>query len=242
MGPKLQALLDYQDLELQIVDIRRQLERKERAVAAQQAKLDTYRQSLDAERDSIRKVQAEFDELDLDVKARSGHIAKLREHLNTVKTNKEYAAVLAQLNTEKADATRVETRAMDLMAAVDARKAAHAERVASEQPERDRLVALTADLEQTRKIFAARLNSVTALREVAAHSVAPDVLSQFQKLSERYDGEVMAEVVRPNPRRDEFVCGGCNISLRIDVANALRNKDELISCKSCGRILFLKAS
>jgi len=242
MGPKLQALLDYQDLELQIVDIRRQLEQKERAVAAQQAKLDTFRQSLDAEKESIRRVQAEFDEQDLDIKARSAHIGKLREALNSVKTNKEYATILAQLNTEKADAARVESKALELMTTIDARRKALSDRGASEQSERERLTVLTNELEQARKMFAARLASVTNLREVASRNVDAAILNHFTRLSERYDGEVMAELVRPNPRRDEYVCGGCNIALRAEVANALQTKDEPVHCKSCGRILFLKAS
>src|SRR5262245_26604597 len=124
MGPRLQALLAYQDIELQIVDIRRQLERKQRAVEAQRKKLESFRHSLEAEKAEVRKVQAHFDELDVDIKARSGHISKLREHLNTVKTNKEYAAILSQLNTEKADVSRIEQKAMEIMEQVDNRKKA----------------------------------------------------------------------------------------------------------------------
>jgi predicted nucleic acid-binding Zn-ribbon protein len=107
MGAKLEALRELQIIESQIVDIRRQFASKERLAAAQSRKLAELRKSIERERLDIRSAQAEVDAVDLDLKARSANLAKLREHLNSVKTNKEYAALLSQLNNEKADTTRV---------------------------------------------------------------------------------------------------------------------------------------
>jgi uncharacterized protein len=240
MGPKIQALLDFQDVEHQIVDIRRQFERKQRAVDAQQKKLDSFRATLDAERFEINKIQRQFDELDLDVKSRDVQISKLREHLSSIRTNKEYAAVLSQLNNEKADSSRQETKALEIMEQLDARRRAFNERAAGEGAERDRLAALVAELELTRRNFADRLDSLIAQREKLAAAIDPKHVELFNRLSGRHEGEVMAEVVRPNPRLDEFICGGCNISLRMDAANSVRTKDEPNTCKNCGRILYAR--
>jgi len=240
MGARLQALLLLQDIELQIVDIRRQLDRRQRLVTAQRRKLKTARDAIEAERMQVRRSQTEFDELDVDIKGRSANIERLREHLNTVRTNKDYAAILAKLNNEKADVSRLETRALELMQVVETRKQGLAAREQTERAEADRLEELETALEQARASFARRLEQLEEQRRQAADQMDSQASTLFDRLSERYDGEVLAEVERPHPRRDEFVCAGCHMSLRTEVANTLRSRDEIVTCRNCGRILFMR--
>ena len=239
MGAKLQALFALQDIELQIVDIRRQVERKQRRANAQHQRLVAAREAIEAERISVRQSQVEFDTLDMDIKGRSANIDRLREHLNTVRTNKEYATVLARMNNEKADVSRLEARGLQIMQGVDARKQELAEHEQAESVEVERLEDLQAQLEQVRESFAGRLERLETQRQEAGDGIEPRTITLFDSLSERYEGEVLAEVERTNPRRDEFSCTGCHMSLRVEVANMLKSRDEIVTCKSCGRILFM---
>jgi predicted nucleic acid-binding Zn-ribbon protein len=239
MGAKLQALFALQDIELQIVDIRRQLERKKRRVKTQHRKRQAAREAVEVERLSIRKSQAEFDTLDVDIKGRSANINRLREHLNTVRTNKEYAAVLARMNNEKADVSRLESRALQIMQSVEARKQELAHHEQAEAAETERLEDFQAQLEQAQQSFAGRLGRLQKQRDEAAAQTEPKTITLFNRLSKRYEGEVLAEIERTNPRRDEFVCTGCHMSLRVEVVNMLKSRDEIVTCKSCGRILFM---
>ncbi|RMF82007.1 MAG: hypothetical protein D6744_06460, partial [Planctomycetota bacterium] len=90
-----------------------------------------------------------------------------------------------------------------------------------------------------RQTFAGRLEELRREKAAAAEQLEPQVRALFDRLAERYEGEVLAEVQRTNPRRDEFVCGGCHIALRPDVPNTLKIRDEILTCKTCGRILYL---
>ncbi|MFQ5806445.1 MAG: zinc ribbon domain-containing protein [Phycisphaerae bacterium] len=236
----LQALFALQDIELQIVDIRRQLERKQRLARAQTGKLKAARDAIEAERTHVKRAQAEFDELDLDLKGRSANISRLREHLNTVRTNRDYAAVLAKLNNEKADVSRLENRALGIMQAIDARKQELAEHERAESAEAERLRELQAQLEHARESFASRLEELQTQRREALVKIDRNTVTLFKRLSERYDGEALAEVERPDPGRDEFICAGCHMSLRTEVANTLKSRDEIVTCKNCGRILFIR--
>jgi predicted nucleic acid-binding Zn-ribbon protein len=240
MGATLQALLALQDIELQIVDIRRELERKQRLVTAQARKLKAARERIETERANVRRSQAELDELDLDIKGRSANINRLREHLNTVRTNKDYAAVLARLNNEKADVSRLENRALGLLQTIDARKQELAEHQQAESAEAARLEELQARLAEARASFAGRLEHLQAQRQKTVAEIDAKATALFDRLSKHYDGEVLAEVERPNPRREEFVCAGCHMSLRAEVANTLKSRDEIVTCKNCGRILFMR--
>jgi hypothetical protein len=240
MGAKLRALLALQEIELQIVDIRRELKRKQRLVNAQAGKVRATHETIETGLTQVRRSQAEFDSLDVDIKGRSANINRLREHLNTVRTNKDYAAVLAKLNNEKADVSRLESRALQIMQTIEARKQELAQIEEAERAEVGRFEELEALLEQARASFAGRLEELTHQREQAATQIDRKTLALFDRLSEHYDGEVMAEVERPHPRRDEFVCAGCHMSLRAEVANTLKSRDEIVTCRNCGRILFMR--
>jgi len=239
MGATLEALRALQDVELQIVDIRRQLAAKERAVKRQHAKVHAAEETLTTARSDLKHTQAEMDTIDLDLRSRNTHLSKLRDNLNSVKTNREYAAVLAELNSQKADVTRLEQRAFQLLETVEAKKVGIREHEENLKLEQARLQNLNTQLEQARGSFAQRLGQLESDRAAAAANLPGKALEQFERLSERYEGEVMAEVVRTHPRRDEFICDGCQMSLAAERANALMSRDEVVICDNCGRILYI---
>ncbi|MGE0481116.1 MAG: zinc ribbon domain-containing protein [Phycisphaerae bacterium] len=239
MGPTLQALIELQEIESQIADIRRQLASKERQVQGQANRLRDARAWVDTEHAELRKSQAEVDGLDLELKSRTASIAKLREQLNSVRTNKEYAATLTQMNTEKADSSKVEAKALELMSKLEARKQVLREREQVGASEAARLNDLKAQLEQAQRLFAEKLAGLQTRRDAASKHLKPDTLALFNRVAERYDGEALAKVVRINPRKDEFVCNGCHMSVSAERANALLTRDEVQTCKNCGQILII---
>lgn len=239
MGALLASLLALQEIELQIVDIRRQLAAKQNSVHRQAERLKAAEEAYVTEREELRRAQIQMDELDVELKSRNAHVLKLRDNLNTVRTNKEYAAVLSQLNNEKADTARLETKAYELMTTVEAKKKAVAERQEAAQQEAQRLANLQGQLGQAQSSFKARLADLEARRAAACQALDPRTLELFDRVSERYDGEVLARVVQVHPRRQEFLCDGCNMSLAAERANALMTRDDIITCDNCGRILHI---
>lgn len=240
MGAKLTALIELQNVELQIADIRRQLAHKERLVASQRQRVETTAAALDAEKLDLRRAQAQFDEQDVEIKARSAHITKLREQLSSIRTNKEYAAMMQNINNERADVAKIEARALELMGKLEERKAALAERERGRGAEIKRLEELQSQFAASTSSLSDRLRELEGQRRRAGSGLDAAVLSMFDRLAERYDGEALADVNKPNPRVDEYVCSGCNMSLRTEVANSLAVRDDVLTCRSCGRILVLR--
>jgi predicted nucleic acid-binding Zn-ribbon protein len=240
MGAVLESLLALQDIELQIVDIRRQLASKERIVKRQTAKLRAAEEAAAEAREDSQRTQMEMDNVGIEVRIRKEEVAKLRDTLNSVKTNKEYAAAMSQLNTEKADLTRLEQREYELLDIVEGKKKTLVEQQEQVQDEKRRLENLQSQLGQAQESFRTRLEQLDQQRTAAAGQLDAETLDLFNRISERYDGEVMAEVVRPHPRRQEFLCDGCNMSLAAERANALLSRDDVITCDNCGRILYIQ--
>jgi uncharacterized protein len=241
MGAILDALHRLQEVELQVAEIRQRIDRKHRAVTAQEKRISELDTKIRNKEAALRTDQIEADRLDLDVKSAEAQIAKLRQALNAAKTNKEYSAVLTQLNTTKADNSKVEERELAIFNQLEAKRkdleASREERAA----ETARLMELKSAAQAVEDECRSRLDQFLQERERAAEEVPAKVLEVFNRVAKANDGEAMARLARTNPRRGEYACQGCNMSVTIEQVNAILSRDEAILCNTCGRILYVNA-
>ena len=166
-------------------------------------------------------------------------LCKLREALNQAKTNKEYSAMLVEVNTLKVDKGKIEEQALELMGQIEQLKAEVAE-VEAKVAEQQKIKSHgEAELESRTAEVADQLEQLKEKRRVAAEAVPAKALDIFEKMAESLDGEAMAPVEQEDPRRLEFNCGGCYMSIPIEQVNRLGSSDTLVQCTSCRRILYL---
>lgn len=239
MGAILDALHRLQQLELELLTLKNKINAKHRAVRAGTARVKQIDQDIAAKRDQLKHEQAAADRAELDRKSRDVEIARLREALNKAKTNKEYAALLTQINTDKADNSKLEERVLQLYGSVDQIKKSLQELEETRAQETERLKgaqAAAAEFEGSLKDQVATLESQ---RKQAMVGIPAPSLQLFARVLERHDGEAMAALTQVSPKREDFICGGCNMGVPLDRVNSLQTRDEIEMCPSCGRILYL---
>ncbi len=239
MGPTLEALHRLQDIENQLRSVREQIESKRRTIQSHQRRIATLDRQIADTHDQIRTAQSESDRLELDRKTHESHIAKLREALNKTKTNKEYAAILTQLNTDKADTVKIEDAALAAMSKVDELKKHEAELKTTREKEAGRIEELQKAAAETEARLSARLKDLENQREAAADPIPGEALSLFERACEKHEGEAMAAIEQSHPKRPEYTCSGCNMSITLETINALQSRDAVIQCQTCSRILYL---
>ena len=120
MGPVLNGLLKLQSVENRLRAERAKLTRCRRNVIIQENLIRSLQNALEAKKEEAQLAKVQFDRLELELKSKDETIAKLRSSLNLAKTNKEYAAVLTQLNTSKADNSKIETQSLELLKDIEA--------------------------------------------------------------------------------------------------------------------------
>lgn len=241
MGAMLDALFRLQKLENQLRSVRGQIESRNRRVAAQARRIATLEQQIAENHQTTVRAQSEANALELERKTHEAHIARLREALNQAKSNKEYAAILTQLNTDKADALKLEDRVLAGLTKVDEFKKKADEVKVQLDKERARLAELQKDVADHQARLAGELENLESQREEAAEAVGPENLQFFERACERHDGEGMAAVERVHPRQAEYICSGCHMSVPLERINSLQTKDEVQLCPNCLRILCLDA-
>lgn len=241
MGATLDALFRLQSIENQLRSVRGQIESKNRRIVGQTKRIKTIETQIAQVREEMGKVQAEAGKLELERKSHEAHIARLREALNTAKSNKEYAAILTQLNTDKADALKLEDRVLAALSSVDEFKSKLDELKGSLDKENARLAEIKKDAADHAAKQADRLEGLESQRHEAAESIGPENLQHFERSCERHEGEALGIVQRVHPKREEYICLGCNMSVPLERVNSLMTRDEIQLCPNCMRILCLDA-
>jgi predicted nucleic acid-binding Zn-ribbon protein len=188
----------------------------------------------------LQQTKAHLANLENEVASADARVNHLREQMNSVKTNKEYSAMLVEVNTLKADKGKVEDQAMVLMEQVEKLEGELAEVSAAIEEQAKIQARADADLAERTGEVGDRLDEVKAERQQRAAAVPPDVLEVFERMADSYDGEAMAPIVEQDRRRMEYLCGGCYMNLPVEMVNKLIRADELTRCTSCQRILFIE--
>ena len=186
-----------------------------------------------------RKLQAAIAAQELDMKVRQEHIEKMRQTLNTTKTNKEYSAILVQISADKVEQEKVETATLELME----QQQKNAQNL---QALRQQVGAIEATLSQSQQQSATEVAEVDEqirthqeARSQALPKVPPEALHQYERIGRKYPGQALAPVEFQESDLETITCGGCFMSLNIEDVNLLRGRDEVRRCHSCGRILYL---
>lgn len=242
MGPVLNGLLKLQSVENRLRAEKGKLTRCRRNVVIQENLIRSLQNALEAKKEEMQLTKVQFNRLELELKSRDETVARLRASLNTAKTNKEYAAVLTQLNTTKADSSKIEAQTLELMKDIEADEieCKDIQRQIEEQKE---------TLEQTRKEsealsgkYEAEIEKIQAEWNEAAHGVPRDALEKFNRVAETYDGQAVVVIEQQEGRSGAYSCGGCFMGITTECVNLLMTKDDIIRCPNCTRILVLSES
>jgi len=239
--PLQDKLYDLFLLDQQVRGLRTRLDTATRRLTLQKTKLDQLHQQQAELSDQSKHAQAEAAGLEHQAQDADERVNKLREQMNNVRNHKEYSAMLAEVSTLKDEKGKLEDQALEQMGKLDTLKERLAEIEGQAQQQAKLVDSATAEVQSAKDEVGVQLSDTTTQRDAAAAQLPADVLSQFERLADHYEGETLGEVEEQDRKRREYTCSGCYMELPIERVNALMTKpDELVTCSSCNRFLFIK--
>ncbi len=241
MGAVIESLHALQSIESDLQELRGVIARKARQAEMQVRRVEALTNDLAAKRAELKKRQAEVAERDLESSVYEEEATKLRAALNKAKTNKEYSAILTQINTAKANRDKIETESLNVIGEIEQCEKDIAALAEKQKTETAKLDAFREAHQAYEAETADTMATLERQREEATEAVPPQALATFERVAEGYEGEAMAQVVQLHPKRLEFSCSGCHMGVRLEQVNALKSRDEIQLCNVCGRILYLEA-
>lgn len=224
----------------QLRGLRARLDAAKRRHTAQQTRLRQYQQQQHELATQHRAAQASAQGLERQAGDIEHKITRLREQMNAVRNNKEYSALLIEVNTLKIDKAKVEEQALEKMEQVERLKV-DLEVIAAKAADQTKLTAVAADeVTAAQRDLGDELAELQARRDAAAGQLPAELRDIYERAAAVHEEEAMAEVVEENRRHMEFSCGGCYMAIPVELLNTLLSRSEKpVICPSCGRILYL---
>lgn len=240
MGPVLNGLGKLQSVENRLRAAKAKLTRCRRNVIIQENRVRSLQSAVEVKKEEIQLTKVQSDRLELELKTKDEAILRLRASLNVAKTNKEYAAVLTQLNTTKADNSKVETQILELMKDIEVDEAECANIQDQIDEQKQKLEQIRKEAEHLATKYEAEIEEIQAEWDQASQTIPAELLELFNRVAETYDGEALAVVERQEGKTETYTCGGCFMGVPAESVNVLMTKDDVIRCPNCTRILVLK--
>lgn len=233
MNNHLQQLILLQEADLEINEIKRHLQQIPKQIEASRLKAEEGRKDLTAAEEEIKVLQKKRMLMEQEVQRENDHMVKSKEKLLGVKTNKEYSALLGEIDTAKNKIAILEDGELEVMESLEEME--------------QKVPGLKADFNENEQEFqeykkkkeaeAARMKEELETKM----NVRADICASIEpKWVKHYDKVV-------NLRGEQAVvwlktdsCPGCNQTLLPQMVIEVKVGKEIQQCQHCNRILYWK--
>ena len=169
--------------------------------------------------------------LELEVKTNEAELQKYQQQMMNIKTNKEYDALVAQIDSVKSTISVREQELLETMEKTDTLKA--------ELPEiQKKYEQLKENNSRQLHILQEKIDSIgdtIAAKEKERAAILKQVPKSTMSIYERVHRGKDGAVVVPVRRRS---CSACNKALTPKKIQEIRRNNRINTCESCGRLLF----
>jgi uncharacterized protein len=232
LDQKLQTLISLQAIDSRIAALEADAARLPREIAAIHAGIEDAKKQVEqakAQLDAARKDQR-AKEKDLEVV--QGKRSKTEARLYEVKTNKEYSAVLIEIEDIKQEKGRMEEEVLVLMEAQERLTSDIREAEARFKQRETEGRRQEATAKELLGVVEADLAAVRTERKELAGQLPDPILADYDRILRARGGLALVPVTRPN------FCGACRMTITPQRLQELRAQASLIPCESCGRYLY----
>jgi len=228
---QLKLLWELQKIDLDLKTIKEEKERYPKDIK----KLDE-KQKIEKER--IQKEREKVESLEKTRRQKEGHLNTEQEkikraegRMSEVKTNKEYQALLSEIDAMKGANSRIEEEILQVMDEIDELKKGLSKREKEVGVTLEKIEAERRKLEEQVAYDEKIWNEQMERREVLSKQIESKLFKLYNTLKEKRHGVGVVNV------RNE-TCQGCFVNVPPQMFIEVQKNNALIRCPNCNRILY----
>jgi uncharacterized protein len=236
MKDQIDILVSLQQIEIESSCVNAHLCSISKRLEALSNSQNELKQRIADETAKIEELRKLYRSHESDIKQNQVMIKRSQDRLNSIKNNREYQALLKEIEELKRTNAATEETMIDFLNQIDDAE----KRTAAMQEE---LQLVQNDILQEQQIVGAetetagkRLEELDRERQKISGKVDADLLKLFQKVqSQQVRGNAIVPV-------QDAVCHGCYVNIPPQMYNELQRCDKLRMCPNCQRIIYWKQS
>jgi predicted nucleic acid-binding Zn-ribbon protein len=231
---QVKKIIELQKVDEQIYHLEIELKEKPAVLEQLKKEFETHKAGLIKLEEKLKAVQLARKEKELELKAKEEEIAKASAQLAQLKTNKEYAAKMSEIEHIKADKSITEEKILIYYDNGDAVNVEiEKEKVKVADYEKNYFLKKK-ETEDSVKVTEDRVKVLYAQRQRVTPGIDPAFLNRYERILRHKDGVAIV------PVQGEGTCGGCFMNVTVQKINAIKMHDQFVECEMCSRILYLE--
>ncbi len=224
-------LIEIQRLDNLIADAESRLAGQPEYVRKAQAELDKAQEAFDEFNVKFEKDSAAKEQVEKAYEEGKALLEKAQKKLPEVKNNKEYEAVLKEMDTLKKNVYESELRFLELTESVDKYKSENSDVIARLEKCREELEQTAAQKNEENAELIAKLAEDKKAREEAAKVMKKSILMKYDRIREARNNLSVVRV-------ENETCTGCYIKIPPQLFVEVKKDKELLQCPNCQRFLY----
>jgi len=228
---QLKCLIEYQKIEDKKNQLIRSYEEAPRRLAELEKEFEFFEGqylSKKEEYDDARKTHRTVEQQIEDLRARMG---RQKTRLGEVRTNKEYQAMLKEIDETKKEVSRNEDIALELMDKIDRLVREVGDLGNDLEGRRRKLEEERAVVQRESGELKGRLDRLEAIRRNVRDRLTPDLLKKTDFLFEKQAGIAVSAV-------ENGVCKVCHMNIPPQKFIELQRDEDILQCPHCHRFLY----
>lgn len=225
-------LIDLQVVDREIYALSREKEGMPARIKEIDESLESKKVCIQEAESNLKALQVRLKDKEVSLQQKEEQIKKLQIQLYQLKSNKEYSAMLTEIEGIKADNSLIEEEVIKLMDETESAKKKIAEEKGLFKKEEARSQSEKDVINAREKEIDARLSELSAQREKIVPNIDKQILARYEKVLENRNGLAIVPV-------EDGACGGCHMNLPSQVVSEAKIKEDIIVCGSCSRILYV---
>jgi uncharacterized protein len=233
VNQQIEYLIKLQETDSKILSLTRAVKKfPARIMAAElplkesQISLDTAKQKIDLLEKKKRDKESGLDDVNV-------RIQKMKGRTSEIKTNKEYQALLKEIEAVEKERSTIEDEILAVMEEIDACSKQKKTAEATFIVEKKKIEELKKKIDNDRSEIEKELSSVRELRAGVSAFIDRELYDQYTILTEACNGVAVTEV-------KEEICQGCNMNIPPQLFVEIKKQEEMFNCPQCRRLLFYK--
>jgi predicted nucleic acid-binding Zn-ribbon protein len=230
---QLELLWELQKIDLDLKHINEERERYPREVKKLDEKMSVEKERLQKEKGKVDLLEKERREKERQFSSSQEKIKKAEGRMSEVKTNKEYQALLTEIETIKSASSREEEEILQVLEEIDELK--------KDLSKREKEVAVLLEkIETEKKMIQERMAQDEIVwkqrmerREALSKQIESKLNKLYNTLKEKRQGVGVVNV------RQE-TCQGCFVHIPPQMFIEVQKTNEIIRCPNCNRILYFE--
>ncbi|OQY28690.1 MAG: hypothetical protein B6244_06505 [Candidatus Cloacimonetes bacterium 4572_55] len=231
MTELLQTLLDLQDVDNQIRKSEEARDKLPQLISEYNDQVENMKEKIDYEREELNTMQKEKRSLEMELSVSENSRTAYETQLLEVNTAREYTALQHEIDSEKRKAARLEDEILGIMDKIEAKASKIAELEKEFNESSKEIKKNVSKLQGEYDSLDDRLEKQYKGRKKVMINVRPNLLSRYNRIWHSRRTPVVVPIKKN-------ACSGCFRALPPQEINVARQRERLVICEGCGRMLY----